>query len=288
MLFGTYDPDNAAMAECIGLRRRRLDGPQPKPECPGDNPQGGVRALPLTLRAALEEGGAELRLGWEVEQIAIDGGRAVGVVAHQRRQPFQQYLSADAVVCNVPVWRLLDLVAPGHFPPRVRRRRAALRRGRRRDRRRLRLRRPAAPARDRRGGCVSRLDAAPHRPERGLRRRHAVGDAALAAQRPRRTARAAGDASQSAAGRRRCRARRRRARRLPRHARRDLPRRRRQAPTRVALGHPRRVGVHDPPGAQTAGTRAGRRRVCSSSARAPTCPPSRWTPPRCRRWNVRR
>jgi phytoene dehydrogenase-like protein len=117
MLFGTYDPDNAAMADCIGLRRRRLDGPQPKPECPGANPQGGVRALPLALRAALEEGGAELRLGWEVEQIAIDAGRAAGVVAHQRRQPFQQRLTADAVVCNVPVWRMLDLVAPGHFPP---------------------------------------------------------------------------------------------------------------------------------------------------------------------------
>jgi phytoene dehydrogenase-like protein len=117
MLFGAYDPDNAPMAECIGLRRRRLDGPQPKPECAGDNAAGGVRALPLALRAALEAHGVELRLGWTVERIAVDGGRAVGVVAHANGQPFQQQLRADAVVSNVPVWRLFDLIAPQHFPP---------------------------------------------------------------------------------------------------------------------------------------------------------------------------
>jgi phytoene dehydrogenase-like protein len=117
MLFGSYDPDSAAMAECIGLRRRRLDGPQPKPECAGANPVGGVRALPLALRAALAAHGAVLRCGWEVDEIAVDGGRAVGVAAHPREQPFQHRLTADAVICNVPVWRVFDLVAPRHFPP---------------------------------------------------------------------------------------------------------------------------------------------------------------------------
>jgi phytoene dehydrogenase-like protein len=117
MLFGAYEPDSAPMADCIGLRRRRLDGPQPKPECAGANPGGGVRALPRALCAALARHGAELRLGWEVEQIAIEGGRAVGVVAHQRTQPFAARFEAAAVVCNVPVWRLFDLVAARHFPP---------------------------------------------------------------------------------------------------------------------------------------------------------------------------
>ena len=117
MLFGTYDPDSAPMADCIGLRRRRLDGPQPKPECPGPNAVGGVRALPLALRAALDAHGVELRLGWEVDQIDIDRQRAVGVVAHAMAQPFQQRLAADAVVCNAPVWGLFALAAPRYFPP---------------------------------------------------------------------------------------------------------------------------------------------------------------------------
>src|SRR5262245_12056912 len=116
MLFGAYDPDSAAMAECIGLRRRRLDGPQPKPECAGANAVGGVRALPLALRAALAAHGVELRLGWEVERIAVEGGRAVGVVGHPRAQPFQERLAANAVVCNAPVWRLFDLIGRQHFP----------------------------------------------------------------------------------------------------------------------------------------------------------------------------
>lgn len=115
MLFGTYDPDNAPMGDCIGLRRRRLDGPQPKPECPGNNPGGGVRALPLALRAALEVNGGELRLGWEVEQIVVEHGRAAGVAAHDRRRPFEERLNAAAVVCNVPAWRIFEVVAPRHF-----------------------------------------------------------------------------------------------------------------------------------------------------------------------------
>ena len=117
MLFGSYDPDRAAMADCIGLRRRRRDGPQPRPECAGPNPVGGVRALPLALRDALQAAGVELRLGWEVEQIAIDGGRAVGVAAHDRMRPFQQRLPADVVICNAPAWRVFELAAPHHFPP---------------------------------------------------------------------------------------------------------------------------------------------------------------------------
>jgi phytoene dehydrogenase-like protein len=115
MLFGSYEPDNATMGECIGLRRRRLDGAQPKPECAGANAAGGVRALPLALRAALAKQGVELRCGCEVDQIVVAGGRAVGVTAHRDGRPFQERLTAEAVVCNVPVWRLFDLIAPAHF-----------------------------------------------------------------------------------------------------------------------------------------------------------------------------
>jgi phytoene dehydrogenase-like protein len=116
MLFGSYDPDSADMAECIGLRRRPAEGPHPKPECAGPNPIGGVRALPLALGAALADSGVEVRLSWEVDEIIVERGRAVGVAAHPAAAPFQQRLRADAVVCNAPVWRLFDLVAPHQFP----------------------------------------------------------------------------------------------------------------------------------------------------------------------------
>ncbi len=116
MLFGSYDPDSADMAECIGLRRRPAAGPHPKPECAGANPMGGVRALPLALGAALAASAVEVRVGWEVDQILIERGRAVGVAAHAAAEPFQQELRSDAVVCNAPVWRLFELVAPRYFP----------------------------------------------------------------------------------------------------------------------------------------------------------------------------
>ena len=64
----------ASAAECIRLRRRRVGGVVPRPECAGDNPVGGVRALALALRSAVERAGVDLRLGCEVEQIAVDGG----------------------------------------------------------------------------------------------------------------------------------------------------------------------------------------------------------------------
>lgn len=115
MVFGTYDPLSASAAECIRLRRRRTGGAVPRPECAGDNPAGGVRALALTLQSAVERAGVDLRLGCEVDQIAVDGGAVQGVLAHGPG-PWRERIEAPVVVCNAPVWQLFGMIAPELFP----------------------------------------------------------------------------------------------------------------------------------------------------------------------------
>lgn len=116
MLFGSYAPDDASMAECIGLRRHVIDGPQPKPEVAGANPGGGVRALPRAIRAAFEAAGGELRLRHTVDQIIVEDGRACGVLVHGE-SPFQQRLDAPVVVSSIPVAHLFTVIATTHFAP---------------------------------------------------------------------------------------------------------------------------------------------------------------------------
>jgi phytoene dehydrogenase-like protein len=115
MLFGTYDPDSASMGECIRLRRRAAGTPAAVPECAGANPVGGVRALPLALRATLQAHGVDLQLGHGVDRIVLEARQVRGVYAHAA-DPFQCFFAAPTVICNAPIWTLLDLVAPDHFP----------------------------------------------------------------------------------------------------------------------------------------------------------------------------
>lgn len=116
MIFGTYDPDSASMADCIGLRRRRPGATPAWPECPGANPGGGVRALPLALRRACAAAGGALRLGWTVEQIVVAGGRVTGVRARGGDGAAVR-LDSAVVICNAPVWQLVGLLEPGDVPP---------------------------------------------------------------------------------------------------------------------------------------------------------------------------
>lgn len=115
VLFGTYDPQSASMAECIRLRRRGGGGPAARPQCPGANPGGGIRALPRALEKALVASGADLRRGWTVDQIRIDAGRVRGVFAHEET-PFRERFDAPVVISNVPVWQLFAIVPEGSFP----------------------------------------------------------------------------------------------------------------------------------------------------------------------------
>ena len=114
MIFGTYDPESASMAECIALRRRAPGAPA-WPECPGANAIGGVRALPIAIERALRAAGGELRTGWTVDRIVVAHNRVSGVVAHGPHEPFQRELHADVVVSNIPIWQLFTVLSARHF-----------------------------------------------------------------------------------------------------------------------------------------------------------------------------
>ena len=116
MLFGSYDAGNASVGEFARLLQRNRSGGRPaKPELCGANALGGVRALVEAIRTALQRNGAELRLGTTVDQILVADGRAAGVLAHDAL-PFQERLASDAVVSNLPIWTLFDIIAPHYFP----------------------------------------------------------------------------------------------------------------------------------------------------------------------------
>ena len=118
MLFGTYDGPSASAGEFIRLMQRNRSGGTPaKPESCGANAIGGVRALVHAIRAALERNGADIRLGTTVDEIVVEHGRATGVLAHGAL-PFQERFVADAIVSNLPIWALFDIVPAAHFPPR--------------------------------------------------------------------------------------------------------------------------------------------------------------------------
>jgi phytoene dehydrogenase-like protein len=116
MLFGTYDAGNASIGELARLlQRNRAGGAPPRPESCGANGIGGVRALVEALRTTLERNGAELRPMMSVDQIIVRHGRAAGVLAHGTL-PVQESFAADAVVSNLPIWTLFEIVSPRHFP----------------------------------------------------------------------------------------------------------------------------------------------------------------------------
>jgi len=116
MLFGSRAPADASIGELAGLLQRNRGGGTPaKPECSGANRVGGVRALVDAIAAALTRNGATLRLGTTVDEITVTNGRAVGVAVHTD-VPFQERLLADAVVSNLPVWTLFEIISPTHFP----------------------------------------------------------------------------------------------------------------------------------------------------------------------------
>jgi phytoene dehydrogenase-like protein len=117
MLFGSIDPDSASMAECIALRRRPRGGPTPKPESPGDNAVGGVRALAVALRDACQAAGVTIATGWEVERIIVRDGAAAGVEARPAQRWFGEEIAASAVVCNAPVWQSLSLLPAAALSP---------------------------------------------------------------------------------------------------------------------------------------------------------------------------
>jgi len=117
MLFGTYNGPQASVGEVVRLMQRNRSGGTPaKPEACGANAIGGVRALVHAIRGAAQRHGAEIRLGTRVDEIIVKHGRATGVLAHAAL-PSQEQFAADAIVSNLPIWTLFDIIAATHFPP---------------------------------------------------------------------------------------------------------------------------------------------------------------------------
>jgi len=107
MLYGTYDPDSASMAECIELARRPAARRPATPVVAGNNRVGGVRALVAALTGALGDAGARVELEARAERVEVERGRACAV--HYRRADETTRLAAESIVCDVPIDRAIGL-----------------------------------------------------------------------------------------------------------------------------------------------------------------------------------
>lgn len=115
MLYGTYDPTAASMAECIGLCRPVAGHRQAVPVVAGLNPVGGVRALVKALEKAVAHAGVETRLSSPVKSIDIAGGRVTGVSFESVGGLSRA--RASRVVSNLPPWQLFDIAPRESFTP---------------------------------------------------------------------------------------------------------------------------------------------------------------------------
>jgi len=123
MMYGTYDPDRASMAECIELCRPPRDRTPAAPVVAGANPEGGVRALVRSLARGMAAARVEVRLGGAVEGIDAEGvaegvasgaGRVTGVRL-SRAGGAASTVRARTVVCNIPIDRALAVLPAGRF-----------------------------------------------------------------------------------------------------------------------------------------------------------------------------
>ncbi|MEA5466174.1 phytoene desaturase family protein [Leptothoe sp. PORK10 BA2] len=80
-----------------------------------DYPQGGSAALVAALGRGLKNHGGDLRLNAHVEEILLDGDRAVGV----RLRNGQKIHGTEAVISNASIWDTLKLLPS--LPPKLKR-----------------------------------------------------------------------------------------------------------------------------------------------------------------------
>ncbi|QSJ16146.1 NAD(P)/FAD-dependent oxidoreductase [Nostoc sp. UHCC 0702] len=92
-----------------------------KPGVVLDYPVGGSGALVNALLQGLEKHGGQLILNAHVEQVLVEGKRAVGV----RLRDGQEIRARKAVVSNTSVWDMLKLLPQETLPKRFRTRRQA-------------------------------------------------------------------------------------------------------------------------------------------------------------------
>lgn len=92
-----------------------------KPGVTLDYPVGGSGALVNALVQGLEKHGGKIMLGAHVEQVLVEGNRAVGV----RLRDGKEIRARRAVVSNAAVWDTLKLLPQGALPEKFRNQRQA-------------------------------------------------------------------------------------------------------------------------------------------------------------------
>eukprot|EP00884_Botryococcus_braunii_P015724 jgi/Botrbrau1/2835/Bobra.0125s0042.1 len=88
-----------------------------KPNACLEFPRGGSQALVAALIRGLKKYGGKIYLNSHVEQVLVEGGRAVGV----RLRGGDVIRATKAVVSNASAWDTLGLVPAGAVPDRMRR-----------------------------------------------------------------------------------------------------------------------------------------------------------------------
>jgi phytoene dehydrogenase-like protein len=81
-----------------------------------DDEVGGAQGVMEPWARAIRARGGEIALGWKPVEIAIEGGRAQGVVAVDRNNLARE-VRAPVVMLSYPVWELFDLADSRLFEP---------------------------------------------------------------------------------------------------------------------------------------------------------------------------
>lgn len=92
-----------------------------RPQAVLDYPLGGSGAIAAALVRGLERYGGQLKLNAQVEEIIVEGKRAVGV----RLRGGQEIRARRAVISNASVWDTLSLLPEGSIPQSFRQERQA-------------------------------------------------------------------------------------------------------------------------------------------------------------------
>lgn len=115
------DPAEMAASEILWVFRRSLGSLNQL--LAAAYPKGGWQSIINELKNVFEKNGGEARTGAYVDEIIIEDSEAVGVDV-QKESEFQEefetnkldFISADKVVCSVPLWDLPNLINLGKMP----------------------------------------------------------------------------------------------------------------------------------------------------------------------------
>ncbi|NVM28193.1 MAG: FAD-dependent oxidoreductase [Candidatus Helarchaeota archaeon] len=117
------DPKEMAAGEVLWIMRRTLK--KKKLLLSAAYPKGGFQSISNGLKDKFEKAGGELRTDTYVDEIVIEDGKVTGVnITQDTFLPLkfeisnEEFISADKVVCAVPLWNLHDMINMKKMPNR--------------------------------------------------------------------------------------------------------------------------------------------------------------------------